>query len=598
MLKCLENKAGGISMNKSYLSIIVRNSKEYFKKSGLWGVLEQLIALLLALAMVGEVIVTKRLFDSITNITNFSVIANYLILLISLLIVEHLLSFLSQYYLSKISYTNMGKFMVEFQKKLSRLPSIYFEDAEFLDKVTKAKYCLEYESLGHFASICLKMISHYSVYLLAIAVFLIYTSPLLVIILLLSFIPAILTQIIKGKYYIDLDEELAPYKRQCDSYKKSINSIESFKETRMLGAYHYFFNLFNNSLYIVSEKRRRIERKTAYIEIGLNCIVFLGLGISTYILFSQLMTGIISIGMFSALFVTLSDLFNIMDEIISYNMGEGSEVIGQVASFYNLMDMEEVKEDDQSPNFAKGIEAKNIFFRYPGRDTNALSDLSLKINKGETLAIVGENGSGKSTLVNNLIGIYSPYEGFVKIGGLSYKGNLTRTNFKNISAVFQDFQKYKLTLVENIIISSTKDKNKFDLIPALLDEVGFDHPSAKLDTILSPEFGGIDISIGQWQRLAIARGLYRPNEFIILDEPTASIDPIEESKIFENFENIVANRTAIIITHRLASAKFADRIIVMDKGRIVECGSHEDLIRNKGKYYTMWQAQAKWYQDY
>ncbi|MDY2919576.1 MAG: ABC transporter ATP-binding protein [Anaerococcus sp.] len=585
-------------MNRSYFSIVCRNSKEYFKKSSWRGILEQVIALLLALSLVGEVIITKILFDNISNITSFQKIAKNLILLISVIILQQLLSGFGQYLLSRVSYTNMGKFMVEFQLKLSRFPLIYFENTEFLDKVTKAKECLEYESLGHFASICLKMITHYSVYLLAIAGFLIYTSPLLVIILLLSFIPAILAQIIKGKYYIDLENAIASEKRRCDSYKKSIISTSSYKETRILGAYHYFFNIFNDSLHILTEKRWKIEKKTAFLEIGINSLVFIGLGISMYILFSQMMTGQISIGMFSALFVTLSDLFDIMDEMVSYNIGQGSEVIGQVASFYDLMDMEEVEEDCINPNFNEGIVAKNIFFKYPSRSSDALSDVSLNINKGETVAIVGENGSGKSTFVNNLIGLYNPYKGLLKIGGIEHKGNLSRGNFKNISAVFQDFQKYKLTLAENVIISDIGKLENFELISTLLKQVGFYHPSAKLTTVLSPEFSGIDLSIGQWQRLAIARGLYRSFDFIILDEPTASIDPIEESKIFENFENIVANRTAVIITHRMASAKFADRIIVMDKGRIVECGSHEDLLKNKGKYYTMWQAQAKWYQDY
>lgn len=248
-------------MNRSYFSIVCRNSKEYFEKSSWRGILEQVIALLLALSLVGEVIITKILFDNISNITSFKKIAKNLILLISVIILQQLLSGFGQYLLSRVSYTNMGKFMVEFQLKLSRFPLIYFENTEFLDKVTKAKECLEYESLGHFASICLKMITHYSVYLLAIAGFLIYTSPLLVIILLLSFIPAILAQIIKGKYYIDLENAIASEKRRCDSYKKSIISTSSYKETRILGAYHYFFNIFNDSLHILTEKRWKIEKK-------------------------------------------------------------------------------------------------------------------------------------------------------------------------------------------------------------------------------------------------------------------------------------------------------------------------------------------------
>lgn len=583
--------------NKSYFSIVLRNSREYFSKGRGWAITEQLTAILRALVCAAEILISKRLFDNVAKAKSFSPIATSLFLLIFVIIFQELLAGLSQYLLSKVSYSNMGKFMVDFQKKLGRLPAIYFEDANFLDQIEKAKECLEYESLGHFASLCLQMVSYYFIYLLLVGSYLFFTSPLLGWILLMAFVPAVLGQIIKAKYFVDLEEELAPERRRCQAYKNSIVHVSSYKETRMLGAYKYFFNLFLESLHIMTEKRWQTEKKLAYIQMALNSFTFLGLGLSIYILFSKLMAGHISVGMFAAVFLMLGDVFGIIDELVSSQLSQGSELVGQVANFYQLMDQEENLEENLPADFSQGIEARRISFSYPGQSKDAIKNLSLEIKAGETLALVGANGSGKSTLVKLLTGLYAPYSGQIIVGGQNISGQGLGKNYAGISAVFQNFQRYKLSLKENVTISNLNAKDNVRRIKSSLEEASFNYQGIPLETILAPEFAGIDLSGGQWQRLAIARGLFRPSEFIVLDEPTAAIDPIEESKLYQQFKEIVADRCAVIVTHRLASTKFADRIILMDAGQIVEEGSHEELMKKRGKYYSMWQAQAAWYDD-
>lgn len=583
--------------NKSYFSIILRNSREYFSKGRGWAVTEQLTAIFRALVYAAEILVSKRLFDNVARAKAFSPIATSLFLLIFVIIFQELLSGLSQYLLSKVSYSNMGKFMVDFQKKLGRLPAIYFEDAEFLDQIEKAKECLEYESLGHFASLCLQMVSYYLVYLLAVGSYLFFTSPLLGAILLLAFVPALIGQVIKAKYFVDLEEVLAPERRRCKAYKNSIVHVRSYKETRMLGAYKYFYELFLESLHIMTEKRWETEKKLAYIQMGLNGFTFLGLGLSIYILFSQLMAGLISVGMFAAVFLMLGDVFGIIDELVSSQLSQGTELVGQVANFYQLMDLEEDLEENLPVDFSQGIEARNISFSYPGQSKDAIKNLSLEIKSGETIALVGANGSGKSTLVKLLTGLYAPDSGQLIIGGQNVNGQGLGKNYEGISAVFQNFQRYKLSLKENVVISNLNDKDNIGRIKSSLEEASFNYERIPFESILAPEFAGVDLSGGQWQRLAIARGLFRPSEFIVLDEPTAAIDPIEESKLYQQFKEIVADRCAVIVTHRLASTKFADRIILMDSGQILEEGSHEELMEKRGKYYSMWQAQAAWYRD-
>lgn len=583
--------------NKSYFSIILRNSREYFSKGRGWAVTEQLTAVLRALVCAAEILISKRLFDNVAKAKSFSPIATSLFLLIFVIIFQELLSGLSQYLLSKVSYSNMGRFMVDFQKKLGRLPAIYFEDVNFLDQIEKAKECLEYESLGHFASLCLQMVSYYFIYLLLVGSYLFFTSPLLGTILLLAFVPAVLGQIIKAKYFVDLEEELAPERRRCQAYKNSIVHVRSYKETRMLGAYKYFFNLFLESLHIMTEKRWQTEKKIAYIQMGLNGFTFLGLGLSIYILFSQLMAGLISVGMFAAVFLMLGDVFGIIDELVSSQLSQGSELVGQVANFYQLMDLEEDLEENLPADFSQGIKARGISFSYPGQSKDVIKNLSLEIKAGETIAVVGTNGSGKSTLVKLLTGLYAPDSGQLIIGGHKVQGQGLGKNYAGISAVFQNFQRYKLSLKENVAISNLSDKDNISRVETSLEEASFNYQGLPLETILAPEFAGVDLSGGQWQRLALARGLFRPSELIALDEPTSAIDPIEESKLYKQFKEIVADRCAVIVTHRLASTKFADRIILMEAGQIVEEGSHEELMEKRGKYYSMWQAQAVWYDN-
>jgi ATP-binding cassette subfamily B protein len=284
-----------------------------------------------------------------------------------------------------------------------------------------------------------------------------------------------------------------------------------------------------------------------------------------------------------------------MQEIITVHMGSMNRDMGKVANFVRILDLPELTGRHGAADFTKGIIAENISFTYPGRDEAAVRNASLTISSGEIIAIVGENGAGKSTLVRLLTGLYRPSEGKVAIGGLDTAATAPAPLFRGASGVFQKYQRYKMTLAENVCISDIGlGQNEAQMDHALREaDALFDLPH---DTMLSPEFDGIDLSGGQWQRLAIARGLYRASNFIVLDEPTSSIDPIEEARIYAQFQKLAIGKCAVVVTHRLGSARLANRIIVMDAGRIVDTGVHEELISRPGKYADMWAAQAKWYE--
>ena len=223
------------------------------------------------------------------------------------------------------------------------------------------------------------------------------------------------------------------------------------------------------------------------------------------------------------------------------------------------------------------LAARGAAFTYPGGGRPALRGVTLALDHGITLALVGVNGAGKTTLAKLLLGLYAPSEGQVIRAGVDTRQAAKEEVRADTSAVFQNFQRYQMTLRDG----------------GVPEELW--HGPDGLDVMLSREFGNRDLSLGQWQRLAIARGLFRRRGTILLDEPTASIDPLEEQAVYERFMKIAAGRTAIIVTHRLASARLADRILVMDGGRIVEDGTHAELLARRGLYHRMFTAQAAWY---
>ncbi len=479
-------------------------------------------------------------------------------------------------------------------KKIERIAPVRFEDTGFLDDLNKAKEGIR--AITMFCMVLFVCVSFYGVYFTAIGIYLFRLKPMLLLTLLLAFIPAMLAQTVKVRIFVNLEEESAPLRRECDYYQKAICDREYFKETRILGAFTFFYQLFEDTMKGLSGKIWRTERKAALLQLMLDFTTFAGMAASAYMLFAATMEGEITVGMFAAVFAALTQIFAIMQEVVRQHMGNMNKDIGKVVNFLRLLDMPERTGAEGEPDFTKGITAENISFRYPGRDTPSIKNVSLHIADGETIAIVGENGAGKSTLVRLLTGIYRPTEGRVLVGGLDTARYSASSVWKGMSGVFQKYQRYKMTLKENVTISDTAAEAKPDRIRAVLEEAGFERDNIGLEDMLSPEYGGVDISGGQWQRVAIARGLYRVNGFIVLDEPTSAIDPVEETKIYKQFAHLAEGKCALIVTHRIGSVKLADRIIVMDAGKIVDIGTHDELTARSGQYAKMWEAQAQWYE--
>ncbi len=245
------------------------------------------------------------------------------------------------------------------------------------------------------------------------------------------------------------------------------------------------------------------------------------------------------------------------------------------------------------------IEFRNVSFRYPGSQSYALRHVSIKFRVGERLAVVGKNGSGKTTFIKLLCRLYDPTEGEILLNGVDIRKYDYDEYMSIFSVVFQDFQLFSFSLGQNVAASTEYDAER---VKSCLEKAGFGRRLQEmpqgLHTCLYKDFeeNGVEISGGEAQKIALARALYKDAPFIVLDEPTAALDPVAEYEVYSKFNEIVGDKTAIYISHRLSSCRFCDTIAVFDNGQIVQRGSHDTLLADgNGIYHELWHAQAQYY---
>lgn len=481
-------------------------------------------------------------------------------------------------------------------EKAARVDPIVYEDSSFLDCVEKAGngisgVCAVFQISMNMAVILLFYFGFMGAYLFRI-------EKGLLVMLCLSFLPYLVSGFVRYRLSAQKEQLSAPYRRRGEYYGKCITDREYAKETRLLGAYGYFFRLFEENISMVRKLDWQSTRKRELVEIALRFISMLGYLGMIALLFCYLMQGRVSVGEFAAVASSLdalSDKLDVMFRTQLVGVIEETAMAGNYIAFLNLPE----RERGETFPECRQVEFDKVSFTYPHAVEPALKKVSFTIRENETVAIVGSNGAGKSTLARLLLGIYRPGEGSVYLDGVDTRDLNPRYSTGKLSAVFQKFQKYKMTLRDNVYLSDTRGPLEENRILEALDKANLDYRGEVcpegLETMLSREFGGTDLSGGQWQRLAIARGLYRRHNLIVLDEPTAAIDPLEETAVYRKFAELSKDKTAVIITHRLGSARIADRILVLDEGRLAEEGSHEELLAQKGLYYEMYTAQAKWY---
>lgn len=491
----------------------------------------------------------------------------------------------------------MGKLLIA---KAARIDPLVYEDNRFLDQVNKAHKGVE--AVNDVANCILFMVLSQGVYLTTMGIYLFSIKPALIVMFAISFVPSIIGVIVRKRMYSKLEHLAAPYRRRYEYFGKCICNREYVKETRLWGASVFFNNKYKQNLEGYASLEWKTTKYVNLVELALRFLMLTGHIGTIMLLFHYMAKGEINVGAFAAIFSSLDNLFGQVDDLVSMQINTISTKFGVAQNYFVFLKLPERQGWSEKLVAREKIEFKDVSFFYPNSEKPALRNINLTLQKGETIAIVGVNGSGKSTLTRLLTGLYLPTKGEVLLDGRHVEEIAPAILYNGVSAVFQRYQSYKMTVAENVRISELDKKgvpDKSREVECALDKADFlsesKNLSEGLDTMLGKDFGGIDLSGGQWQRLAIARGLYRDHGMIVLDEPTAAIDPLEEAEIYRQFAEISKGKTALIVTHRLGSARIADKIIVMNEGNIVDIGTHEQLMQHGGIYSEMQQAQAKWY---
>lgn len=293
--------------------------------------------------------------------------------------------------------------------------------------------------------------------------------------------------------------------------------------------------------------------------------------------------GRIDISVFSASIAAYFSLAAMLGGLAG-TAGNEAQYKKMIAPFFRYWNMAERTGEKNACGFERQISLQGVSFQYPGQNGFALKEIDLTIDKGEVLAVVGENGAGKSTLVNIILGLYAPSSGAVFYDDTDISEVREEQIHKMQSVVLQNFVRQKLTVRENICIA---DFGKGDA-DRMEEDIKTIFPCGQVDenTLFGKEFGGTELSGGQWQRIAIARGFYKDAELIVLDEPASAIDPLREKEIYEEFRRGLKGRTGIIVTHRLGAVNLADKIVVLKQGRVAECGTKRELLAKKGSFIS------------
>ncbi len=399
-----------------------------------------------------------------------------------------------------------------------------------------------------------------------------------------------------------ITEEAADTKRRIEDLKGMLTNKHAMFEMKLFDA----DELFAQKWMYYSDKQEEItvreNRKILFMNISSNMLKFIYILFVICMVAVGLLNGSFTLGQFTA---ALSGSSGVLDKL-GHCAGHVSTLIRtalEMDFYMKFMEMDIRKETVENSQLSYyDIAFENVSFRYPGTNREILKNVTFYIKEGERIAFVGENGAGKTTIIKLLCGLYEPTTGTITIGGVPVREISEELRVKLLSVVFQDFGSFQMSLRENVAfgnLSVLYDDNK--IMNALMlagaedlvtdNDRGLDRNLGKLDS------DGQDLSKGQWQRVAMARAFVSDAKYVILDEPTAALDPIAESHMYENFAKIFINRGTIMISHRLASAKMADRIFVLDGGRIVDVGSHEQLMAKQGLYKTMFEMQSSFYVD-
>lgn len=386
-----------------------------------------------------------------------------------------------------------------------------------------------------------------------------------------------------------------------DYYYNLSRDFSAAKDIRLYGFTDYFLQAVAKIIYELEEINQKYMHQSIKVG-GTRALLNLLRELVAYAYLTYLVCrGRLSVSDFIFYFGIITGFSNwIMNAVYQYSNLE--RCCNDCAAFREFVESAEESESKPNVNFdsVDSIEFKNVSFTYPSADKSTINNMSFKVNKGENIAIVGENGAGKTTAIKLLCGLYYPTTGDISVNGKSSRDFSANSYFNLFSAVFQDYYFMPMTIAENICTTSNYDKEKlyaaFDKA-GILDKINTLPNKEKSYMIKDVYKDAVDFSGGEKQKLLLAKAIYKNAPILILDEPTAALDPIAENELYLKYNEMTDNRISFFISHRLSSTRFCDRILFIKDGRVAESGTHEELMALKGAYYRMYQIQSYYYKE-
>ncbi|MDQ0115492.1 ABC transporter ATP-binding protein [Paenibacillus harenae] len=576
-----------------------------------WRLSAPLVTMLLVLRIVSafipslQVLVVKELTDVVAGLLasngEMSEPVKWLAASGGLLLIGALLDAAAQYMTMLLKQKTQFTMETMLAEKSMSIPLSRFEQPQYYDQLQRAKMNVSFRGfqlIEQFFAIGQSLLTVASFF-----VVLWHFSWVLSLGMVLVVVPTLAVHMRIGEWKYWLMRVQTPFTRRLFYFFDLMTNRQSAKEVRLYRHASKLLQYWGGYFWRNAGEQKKVELRAQSLRMGIEglngTIAFLFSCYAVWVCYSQGLT----LGAYVAIAQVLASTQSSM-RMIAQNLSSIYEETLVMNEFYDFTDSGE-EEDGQGRHvlnspIAEGITVEHLTFAYPTSPKPVLKDLSFRIEPNQTVAIVGENGAGKSTLVNCLIGLYQEYSGTIRYDGVDLK-ELDANAFRDrTGAVFQDFLRYQVSAKENIGFGDVTRMEDMAAIEAAAAHSGAADVVRTLpdgmDTLLGPIFdGGHELSVGQWQKLALARSFMRDSAIMVLDEPTASMDPMAEAELFKRFAELAEGRITLLISHRLGSCRMADHILVLKNGELVEQGSHEQLIRLQGEYCRMYETQSQSY---
>jgi ATP-binding cassette subfamily B protein len=549
----------------------------------------------------------KRLVDGITlaagqsSDINTNLIIWYILAVVVIIFLDEAAASIGNLVRNKQSYHLESHMYNLLHSKSIQLDLQHFENPEYYDSLARAARDAPYRPntiVNNLISIVRGLLS-----LLLMAGLLIYLHWVIVIILVAANIPGIWLRLHYAGVLYNFKREQTPAARKTAYFKWLLTGDRPSRELRLFGLGEYFTNLFNKNFNKLKEEEIGIIRKRTFIELITGIFKAVAFLLALGYIAKETVSSQISVGDMAMYLVAFRQGMVYIKDVFSSLAGlyEDNLFIGDTFEFLNLKEnIVAVPPVIESGSLSTNIEISNLSFSYPGSGEPLLQNLNLEIRKGETIALVGANGAGKSTLVRLLCRLYDPIEGKITLDGKNITHMDPASYRRLFSVIFQDFMLYNLSAGDNIWMGDIFTPKNKEKIKTSASQTGIDELIEALpkgyDTVIGRLFDDSrELSWGEWQKIAMARALYRDAPVLILDEPTSALDAATEYELFNRFKEITRDRTSILISHRFSNVSLADRILVLDKGTIAEEGTHEKLMKAGGIYSEMYTKQSSGY---